>query len=1108
MTSLYIGDRVAHGSDRAALERVLSLLGRDKRDAVVLANVNLGGRQIDLIVGLEEMALVIEAKGHSRPIRGGRNGLWQYQAASGDWVNFRNPYLQALDAKNKVRDAMGSIVGSEVPYPDAAVIFTRGIPDGSKACEGDFKVSVGGLNDLDGLLRQRQEGGPSLDDWEALAERHRLTAVSGLESACDSALFEAENLLRQYVTAFRRDQMRPGAMIPFNCRVEGKDVSSGQVRRLIGEERTDVLIKGPSGCGKSLLAAKAALALTELDGIPVLIPVKDYAGNAKAVLEREVRTLVDSPAVKLLRAARALNRPLVFVVDGYNECAEADRAFLTRRVAALARMYRGGVVVTSQIPLVRGDRLRLREVEVRAPDRETKVAIALSWTGGAALPKQSEDLLEAVTSGLEARMIGEIGQEMEPGSSRHALFYGYARKRLGDSATEGIPLLSHLAGWLSDRVAFSLSRRDFDRQADEQRASGDSVRLADGGFIVSRGNRVSFAHEMFFDAFAAENVLRRADGLAGRVLKALESPPHAGRKALIIGAIDDDLLRHEVLEGLTDVESVVACVRGECGQEAREWAEARCSALWKALRAEALGVSFGLSDDAWWKASFEEKTLRPWTRLERALLAAMPKLIGEGRYLGEALEAIGVLDQRIAEEEIRLREGARELKVSLRDALFANAYVSPVGPQSAWAGVSHICARLHGCFVDRPSDAVSRTIRKSQEVETLSPGQVYLLLMLSQGADLAVPFLIGAIESHWTHAAYHLKLDLLHGAATSQPSEENARAVLIATIAELPQPRNALIASSIGETLQILGAFEDSEGEHVAVVRQQISRCLAGPEDASRRLQAYGLYAKRLDLHPYRGAYSEAITELPEHDRKTLLMMAAKGVPDTMGFLLPLLLELAAFGDPDSGDCFSLWTALPPTDSFMPQEAIVVFAVAHVVLGRLGCPLPDQTGGDGYSAEALAACGAILYWLNRHDLDEITRRRSCEAPLQLLLRHDRGAALDVIRHCEHELRRWGLAENLKGSAGATSPELSIVSAFPAEAVEVCRHALTDPSSQIGYFGSGSSYDERQNLPFAMDVLARLGNSTDRRLLRGYKDDAALGTSAIDAIKVLEERLLG
>ncbi len=634
MTSLYVGALIEHGSDRAVLKEVLSLLARNQRDAVVLANVNLGGRQIDLIVGLEEMALVVEAKGHSRPIRGGTNGHWQYQAPSGDWVNFRNPYCQALAAKNKVRDAMRSIVGSEVPYPDAAVIFTRGIPDGSEACEVDFKVSLGGLAELDQLLGRTQEGALALDDWEALADQHRLTAVSGLESACDPALFEAENLLRQYVTAFRHDQMRPGAMIPFKCRVEGKDLSSGQVRRLIGEDRTDVLIKGPSGCGKTLLATKSALALADRDGIPVLIPVKDYAGSVKAVLESEVRTLIDSPATKLLGAARKLSRPVVFVVDGYNECAEADQASLTRRVSALARMYEGGVLVTSQTSLVRGDRLRLREVEVPAPDRETKVAIALTWTAGAPLPKQSEYLLEAATSGLEARLIGEVGEEMEPDSSRHALFYEYARKRLGDSAAEGSPLLSHLAGWLSDRVAFSLSQRDFDRQADEQGASRDSVRLADGEFMVLHGNRVSFEHEMFFDAFAAENVVRRADGRAGRVLKALESPLHAGRKALIIGAIDDDLLRHEVLEGLTDAESVVACLRDECGREAREWAEGRCAALWKALRAETVGARFRLSDDAWWKVASEEEALTPWTSLEHALLAAMPKLIFEGRYLG------------------------------------------------------------------------------------------------------------------------------------------------------------------------------------------------------------------------------------------------------------------------------------------------------------------------------------------------------------------------------------------------------------------------------------------------------------------------------------------
>lgn len=1107
MTEIYVGGRIEHGSERDVLRRALSVLERDQRAGVILANLHLGGRQIDLIVALEESVLVIEAKGASRPIRGGENGPWQYRTVPGDWVDFDrsgNPYQQVLKAKHRVRDAMVAVAGKDIPLPDAAVVFVPGVPGGSKAWEGDFKASVGGLDDLDGLLRKQKESALTLDDWRAFADQRRLRRASGLESACDPALFEAEALVREYLAAFRRDHGQPGAVVPFACWIDERQVSSREVQGLIAEELADVVIQGPSGCGKTLIATKTTVALTDSGSVPVMISVKDYAGSLKAVLESEVRVLVGAPATKLLGAARALNRQLVFLVDGYNECAEADRAALTRRVAALARMYEAGVVVTSQIPLARGDRLKLLTVEVPPPDMDTKEAIALTWTGGAALPEQSRFLLEAVGSGLEARLVGEVGEQMAPGSSRHALFHEHARRRLGDSAAEGIRLLSHLAGWLSDRVSFSFSRRDLERQADGRGASRDSVCAAEGGFMVARGNRISFAHEMFFDAFAAENVIRRADGRAVRVLEALESPTHAGRKALIIGAIDDDLLRHEVLEGLADVESVAACLRGECGQEAREWAETRYTALWKDLRAEASGASFRIAEGGWWGVTFDGAKLRTWTPLEHALLAALPERVAKGRYLEVALDAVRVMDCRISGEEARLRDQAQRLRMPLKDALFACGLEDP---SQMVAGVTAICRSVASVSLREPLDGMAEIVQAKLGAGNLSHSEVYLLLKLSRHGGLSARLVAGAIESHWVDAPYHLKIALMDAALMCLADDERDRRGLVSVIEELPSPENVMISTSMVEALQRLGALEDAEREHVDVVFQQIRECLADPGSVDSQAKAYSVYSRKFD-HPYSGAYYETISRLPERDRKALTMMAAKGAPDTMAFLLPLLLELASFGDPDSGDCFSQWSALPPPDSFARQDAIVVFAVAHVALGRLGCPLPDQTGGDGYSAEALAACGAVLYWLNRHDLDRATKRRSCETPLRVLLRHDRGAALDVIRFCEHELRRWGLADGLKGHAGAEPPELSIVSGFPAEAVEVCRHALADPSSQIGYFGSGQSYDDLQNLPFAMDVLAGHGVSTDLHVLRGYRDDPALGTRAIAAVKVLEERLLG
>ena len=663
MSNLYMGSPITHESERAVLERILHLLERDQRPAVILANVSLNARQIDLIVGTKEMALAIEAKGVTRPIRGGENGRWQVQVASGDWKDFQssqNPYVQARDAALGLRDAMRSFGVGNIGYPAAALVFVPGIPNGSQPYTGDFKVSVIGLGELDAALQKQQRDAWPLDRWTEFAKHHRLTYVSTVAAACDPTLFEDEDLLRQYVTEFRRANTFPAPLVPFMCRSDGGAITSEEVARLVAEERADILVRGPSGCGKTLLAAQAGLAFTDCGGIVITVPARDYSGRFKAVLDREVGLLTASNAAKVLSAARMLNRPVLFVIDGYNECAVSERASLTRGLTALARKYEGSILVTSQIPLARDDLLTLREIEVPPAEMETKIGIVRIVIGCDAVPSKLKDLLRAVATGLEARLIGEVGRHLNVSSSRHALFDAYARKRLGDSASECIGLLSQIAGSLSDRVAFSMSVRDLDRVMDELGVPYVvAKRLYRVGLLVQRGDRVHFAHELFFDAFAAEQVIRSAAGQAAPVMRALALPMNAERKALILGGIDDGLLLEQVLDRLVDSVSVAACLSGACGLKAKEWTEARCTALWERLRSEACAARFCVSNQGWGNVAFDEATLTTWTPSEQAFLHAMSQRIVEGHCLDDALDIVGLLDQRITDEEARLREESR-----------------------------------------------------------------------------------------------------------------------------------------------------------------------------------------------------------------------------------------------------------------------------------------------------------------------------------------------------------------------------------------------------------------------------------------------------------------
>ena len=425
------------------------------------------GRQIDLAVVLERSLLVIEAKGASAAIRGGPNGFWEVRVATGGWKKISNHYEQALSASYALRDAMSQFVGTDVPYPSAALVFTPRVPAGS-SLETDFKVTIVGLEEVETLFKETNNQQWTFDQWRAFAFHHNLVQVRNPQAAVDPTLNAAETLLDVYAAAFKRTYGPLVAnMVPFDCRERGVLRRSDEIIGL-GADGTDLLVSGSSGCGKTLIAYGIALDCFARGRIPLFISAKDFEGNFRDLVSREVVLLDALSAEALLSACRRLRRPLVFILDGYNECSDGLRAKLTRYVAVAARRYEATVAVTTQTALERAELLSLTEAAVLQPSNEIKQTIASQASGEAALNLSLDAMLNSVVSGLEARLIGEVSRTIPPDASRYSIFDHYVRKRLASEATEGISALSRLAGLLSERISFSLTVRDRDRFAERE----------------------------------------------------------------------------------------------------------------------------------------------------------------------------------------------------------------------------------------------------------------------------------------------------------------------------------------------------------------------------------------------------------------------------------------------------------------------------------------------------------------------------------------------------------------------------------------------------------------------------------------------------------------
>lgn len=1089
---LYVGDVIEHASERDVLAALVEHLSSIGGWATIFANVHIGDRQIDFLVATDSLTLVVEAKHFSRRVRGKVNGLWQMHSSGNVWKNVRNPYLQALDAKNALRDELRASHGELTGYPDACIVFAPTLPVGSDVPVSNFKVSIIEVGTLADVTTKRSELLFSREQWAVFAQKMRLQRVQTPGAACDPKLLEQEALLEAYKWEFLRTYAPDvGSLKSDRYELGTEELDAIGVAERVAHADDDLLILGPSGCGKTLLAKKVGIHCLEHGHIPIFLQGKYFAGKLGKSIEREAGLLGTPSATRLIAAAKANGHPLVLILDGYNECPAAEQLVLTRSLAAAARRYRARLVLSGQTDIVRPDLVDARHVVVSEPDKVLKMTIAESTAGQAG--HRFAYLLDSVSSGLEADLVGRVGATLADGASRFALFDAYARQKLGDDASDGIRFLAVVAGQLIDRMSFSLSIRDFDRLAAAERIHGDVLaRIAAAGLVVRRTDRVSFRHELIFSAFVAESVARQTDHDVEKVLLTLVAPKYRNSRSLILGAYDDDRFVASVLARTEDAGLLRAASDGECGVVARNWVVARCDQVLEKLTTEVAAVQFSLRDGTWGGARVCEDSLCDWTPMERALMTSISNGVWRGTYLDQVLHAVGEMDRSLSRAFDALKGEAKEKKVRLRTALFADAYV-----MSRRAGISQLVDRVsHGDFPFRADKSEVVDSLKSAWEGARTPGQTHLLLTLVRFAkdkEYVVPHILPLLGEQWRYQPYHLQLALLDFVHFLRLSDDELKRQLVEALDALLPTVGPILSGIVIEALEHLGALEQEVDQHLDMVKEDLQNLLSGPVDEAQCASAWTAYSCQFD-HPFSSAYCEVIQELSQDKRKRLLTMACRGAEHARMFVSPLIQELTEYQDRMVAPALERWTTLPELNSVMPDESISIFVWAHVALGMLGAPLPADRGDmDSPAKDAMIAFGDIYYWIHRADLDTDLLDESCSPALEVLLQSDQFGAAAVL---------YMVTKSMSHENGVRE---SVIQRFPDKMVCICRNALRQQDGQVGYFPH-FAYDKRDVLQFSVGLIGNLGGIEDLPLLRSLSEDLKIGESAIQAIQLIEGRI--
>ncbi|WP_295193375.1 NERD domain-containing protein [uncultured Brevundimonas sp.] len=1076
--AIYIGAPIELASERAVVAALAERLEQSQAPYIVIANAQIGGRQIDCIIATAAFVTVIEVKVSRTPIRGELNGAWSRMDASGDWRPYGNAYQQAVGAKNALRDAFSVQAPVGAYYPDACVIFAAPTPVGSQVTAGDFKARVATLAEFLADFPTGAAKRPpwAIDQWHAFATSMSLTAVKLNEAVGGDQTRRDTERLRLYNAAVAQEYGRVGG------RWLHENGVPDALERAASEGGGCVII-GPSGCGKTLMAKSLASRLATA-GSPVLyFAAKDFAGEWAKAIRREIGLLTDTSPAELLRAAANGDQSVFLIVDGVNELAGSEVLAL-RGLRALARRLDAKIVLTSQEAPVGFE--GLSRFEVPRPSALLKRRIA--ERNGRRIAPSVADLLRAVGSGFEAEMVGDLGATLVGEATRLALIDQYIRTRLGTHARAGAFGLRQLAVTLHTDVAFSIAEPRFDEL---MRRATISFEACDGmfaaGLLVRRVGRVSFSHEMILNGCAAFGLADTGAQDPEALGMALSTPLLAPLAGEIVTAIEDPDTSMRVLQAATNPSLLTAAVAGSLGSVAASNARKLIQAAKQACIDEIGAVSLEFDqDNQVYVTRWGEAGRREWTPAEQARLGAMGQLATSLLGFQDYQDLCAIMDARLLEERLRLNPVTKAAGIGIRSPSFALAYYS-MGDEIGFSYITqHGSRRSLGDVLEE---------LPSLDVGALTSGQLHFYLENRRaffGAEERGRFakeLILVLRERFSREPYHVQLAALSAVGFAREAPDAMLAELVEAINALDVPQhNWAINSSIIDALGILGALDDDAENARDGIRSQVAAALADGADGN---DALTLYVAMFD-HPFSTIYYEEIQALSEDQRRMLYRRALASAEIKRSLSLSwITAEVARLEDPADAPLFTRFVALPDRRNPFPQEEWGAFTLSLRFIGRHGVPLPAS---DAETEEE----GCL------NDIRILVHAAESRRPEHLAAAHDAWVRLDarppgLVMGCLSEIHA-ALTERHWADDNRPYPPIDLRDTYPTESLRLARRfveAAVDPQ----YFHAVPLWERGPELAFS--TLGRFGDRSDVDVLRRLGRAHRYSSYALAALRTLD-----